>query len=88
VADADHQADHANQHVPLVLFARPVPKHSGNSTKKKKRLLSAGFERGKVVHGACCRNGMRFHHHQSTNNFALTMNGRWQNFYDIVLRQS
>jgi hypothetical protein len=30
-----HQAHHANQHVPLLLFARPVSKHSIYSTEKK-----------------------------------------------------
>jgi hypothetical protein len=38
VADTDLQAHHPNQHVPLLLFVRPVAKHPINSTKKKTAL--------------------------------------------------
>jgi hypothetical protein len=71
VADADGQAHHANQHVPLLLFARAVLTHSTDSTKKK--MI---FEQVSNVRkgGACCGNRTQFrrllhhqqvHHHQS-----------------------
>jgi hypothetical protein len=87
VADVTHQAHPANQHVPLLLFARPVLTHSMNSTKKK-WLLSAGFECAK---GWCML--WKWHAFSqiappppSKNKFALAINACWQNFfYDMCL---
>jgi hypothetical protein len=87
VADAAHQAHHANQHVSLLLFARPVLTHSINSTKKK-WLLSAGFEceKGWCVlwkwHGIFADCSIT----NQQNKFALAINACWQNFfYDMCV---
>jgi hypothetical protein len=64
VADAAHQTHHANQHVPLLLFVRPVSTHSINSTKKKKWFRMC--ERVVRVVEMAGHFHSLLHHHQST----------------------
>jgi hypothetical protein len=70
--------------VPLLLFASPVSTHSIHSPKKKKWLLSAGFECAKgvvhVVEMACIFADCSITVNQQ-NKFALTINACWQNFF-------
>jgi hypothetical protein len=85
-------------HVQLLLFARPVPTHSINSTKKK-WLLCAGFERAK---GWCMLSKWHVFSQiappppnkkqvcptttNQKNKFALAINACWQNFfYDMCV---
>jgi hypothetical protein len=80
VAGAASQAHHANQHVQLLLFARPVLTHFINSTEKN-ITLSAGFECAKEW--CMLWNGMHFrrllHHHQSKKTSLL-----WQSTHTLL----
>jgi hypothetical protein len=71
VADAAHQAYHANQRVPLLLFAPPVSTHSINSTKKKMAFERTFRMCETLAHGTT----------NQQNKFALAINTRWQNFF-------
>jgi hypothetical protein len=77
VADAAHKAHHANQHVPLLLFVRPV-------LTLERRFRICGRVKH-VVEMACIFEDCATTTSQQ-NKLALAINACWQNFfYDMCV---